>query len=145
MRVSFTDLSNDTQTQGVSFIRVRAPSGGRPCGNCNMLQSSPKFAGNSKVWEIYVFWRNLKWAWQNGSTAPPSPLVWQQLDVSITFRCPLETLPWLFPVFAARFCNVLCCVVLWNRWRCFLPLLVFCPLACVFFSYNALSSQGHRT
>ena len=36
------------------------------------------------------------------------------------------------------------CVVLWNWWRCFLILLVFCPLACVFLSCSALSSQGHH-
>ena len=29
---------------------------------------SPKFAGNSKVGEIYVFWSTLKLEWQNGST-----------------------------------------------------------------------------
>ena len=76
--------------------------------------------------------------------------------VSITFSGPLETLPLLFLLFAARFSMccafvyvlrvcVMCCVVLWNWWRCFLTLLVFWQLACVFLSCCALSSQGHRT
>ena len=59
--------------------------------------------------------------------------------VSITFRSPLETLPLLFSVFAARFCNVLCCVV-----KMMFSYFAFCPLACVFLSCSALSSQGHR-
>ena len=45
-----------------------------------MLKSSPKFAGNSKVGEIYVFWSSLKWAWQNGSTAPPIHSPWVHFD-----------------------------------------------------------------
>ena len=75
--------------------------------------------------------------------------------VSITFSCPLETLPLSFLLFATRSCiccafvyllrvSVMCCVVLWNWWRCFLTLLVFWQLACVFLSCCALSSQGQR-
>ena len=48
-----------------------------------MLKSSPKFADNSKVGEIYVFWSDFKWAWQNGSTAPPGtqPLGFPSTDL----------------------------------------------------------------
>ena len=45
-------------------------------------------------------------------------------------------------VFAACFLNA--AHVLSNWWRCFLNLLVFCLIACVFLSCSAVSSQGHR-
>ena len=61
--------------------------------------------------------------------------------VSITFRCPLETLPLSFSVCAARFCNVLCFQIDEDVFLLYL----FCPLACVFLSCSVLSSQGHRT
>ena len=59
-----------------------------------------------------------------------SKLWQQQADVSITFSCPLETLPLSFSVFAVRFCNcvVLCCEIdedVYLLCLCFVHLHVF--------------------
>ena len=65
--------------------------------------------------------------------------------VSITFRCPLETLPISFPLFAVHFCicckflyllrsfsNVLCCVVLWTLMK------IISDLACLLTTWMIL-------
>ena len=70
--------------------------------------------------------------------------------VSITFSCPLETLPLSFPLFATRLCNVLCCVVkLMNMFSYFACVLTTCmcflKLLCVELSGPPYIYTSHTT